>query len=143
MFHVDPRMSLPDVTFGSVNLGRSPIEPDAAPEVKNDFDLGYAMGLIVGEGSFSGDRRQPVLAVKLHERDPAPLLFLLRALGGKVYGPYHHECRRFYVYFLRGPDLRRAIPLFLHHLPQSWKRHQFLEWGVRWGFLDPLTAVFG
>ena len=121
----------------------SEFEPYRQPEVRNDFDLGYLMGLIVGEGCFSGDRRRPRLAVKLHERDPQPLQFLVRALGGKVYGPYHHDGRRFLVYYLGGADLRRAIPLFLHHLPRSWKRHQFLEWGVRWGFLDPLTAVFG
>lgn len=140
---MDPPMSHPNGNFASMPGDRSPIEPERAPELKNDFDLGYVMGLIVGEGSFSGDGRRPVLAVKLHERDPAPLLFLLRSLGGKLYGPYHHDGRRFYVYFLRGPDLRHAIPLFQHHLPQSWKRHQFLEWGVRYGLLDPLTAVFG
>jgi hypothetical protein len=29
--------------------------------------------LVTGKGSFTGDRKQPVLAIKLHEDDVAPL----------------------------------------------------------------------
>ena len=60
----------------------------------SEFDAGYICGLVTGEGSFTGDRRQPVLAIKLHEDDPAPLLFVREKLGGKIYGPYCHDGRR-------------------------------------------------
>jgi len=92
------------------------------------FDIGYLMGLIVGEGSFTGDRAAPVLSVKLHEEDPEPLQWLARSLGGKVYGPYRYDRRHFFVYRLRGRALRSAIPLFLAYLPESRKRRQFLGW---------------
>jgi hypothetical protein len=54
------------------------------------FDLGYVIGLIVGEGSFTGDRRDGCLTVKLHEEDPEPLERLKQVFGGRVYGPYAH-----------------------------------------------------
>ncbi len=34
------------------------------------FAPGYAPGLMVDEGCFTGDGKQPALQVKLHERDP-------------------------------------------------------------------------
>ncbi len=92
------------------------------------FETGYAMGLIVGEGSFTADRQQPYLQVKLHARDPFPLRFLADALGGRVYGPYRHQNRHYFSWLLRGPDLRNAIPLLRDKLPESWKREQFENW---------------
>lgn len=96
------------------------------------FDLGYAMGLMVGEGCFTSypyrGRAIPVCSVKLHKRDPAPLHFLQRALGGRVNGPYCHGGRTYLAWMLRGEDLRRAIPTFVLHLPESHKRQQFLDW---------------
>ena len=86
------------------------------------------MGLVVGEGSFSADRQQPFLQVKHHAQDPFPLRALAEGLGGRVYGPYEHNGRRYFTWLLRGADLRAAIPLFEAYLPESWKREQFLEW---------------
>jgi hypothetical protein len=94
----------------------------------NDFEIGYIMGLVVGEGSFTGDRRQACLQVKMHERDPQPLRELQRLLGGCVFGPYNHNDRQYYVYALRGRALARAIPLLKDRLPSSWKRQQFEAW---------------
>lgn len=96
-----------------------------------DFDIGYAMGIIVGEGSFTRDRRQPYLQVKLHTRDPIPLRFLADLLGGRVYGPYDHQGRDYFTWLLRGRDLKAAVPLFRDYLPASWKREQFLVWWER------------
>lgn len=97
-----------------------------------DFAVGYAMGLIVGEGSFTGDRTQPSLEVKLHRRDLEPLEHLQRTLGGRIYGPYARGTRNHYAYMLRGRDLRRALPVLDRHLPPSWKRLQFDEWRRRY-----------
>jgi hypothetical protein len=93
-----------------------------------EFDIGYIMGLVVGEGSFTADRRQPYLQVKLHVRDPFPLRHLADRLGGRVYGPYRHQTRHYYIWLLRGQALRAAIPIFRTYLPESWKREQFERW---------------
>ena len=100
---------------------------DYHPRVR-EFDIGYIMGLVVGEGSFTADRRQPYLQVKLHVRDPFPLRHLADRLGGRVYGPYRHQTRHYYTWLLRGPALRAAVPIFRAYLPESWKREQFEAW---------------
>jgi hypothetical protein len=86
------------------------------------------MGLVVSEGSFTADRQQPFLQVKLHARDPFPLRFLADRIGGRVYGPYTHQGRHYFSWLLRGPALRAAVPLFRTYLPESWKREQFDQW---------------
>jgi hypothetical protein len=86
------------------------------------------MGLVVGGGSFTADRRQPHLQVKMHVRDPFPLRHLADRLGGRVYGPYRHQTRHYYVWLLRGPALKAAIPMFRTYLPESWKRERFERW---------------
>ena len=93
-----------------------------------EFDIGYIMGLVVGGGSFTADRRQPYLQVKLHVRDPFPLRHLAESLGGRVYGPYHHQTRHYYAWLLRGSELKAAIPMLRAYLPESWKREQFEQW---------------
>jgi hypothetical protein len=105
----------------------------------DDFTIGYLIGLIVGEGSFTADRRAPVLSVKMHEEDPEALRILARSLGGRVYGPYDHDGRHFFLYHLRGQALRSAVPLFLSHLPTGRKRRQFLAWAARHALLEPGT----
>ena len=101
------------------------------------FKIGYAIGLVVGEGSFTDDKgKSPTLSVKLHEDDPEPLLFLKSFLGGKIYGPYHHSQkegpeRKYFLWHLKSHQLRKALPLFLAYLPPSRKRQQFFTWSVR------------
>jgi hypothetical protein len=109
----------------------------------SEFDLGYVMGLMVGEGSFSGDKEQPALQLRLKEDDPEPLRKLNRILGGNVYGPYSHGERSYFVWLLRGPALWRATELFYKHLPNSRKRKQFLEWWQKYAHkLPPLPPEF-
>ena len=101
------------------------------------FELGYAMGLIVGEGSFTGDRQQPSLEIRMHRRDLAPLENVQRLLGGRIFGPYSHGGRSLYVYMLRGQQLKEALPILQEHLPQSWKRLQYDSWRQKYaGHLD-------
>lgn len=96
------------------------------------FELGYAMGLIVSDGSFTGDRQQPSLEVRMHRRDVEPLEHIQRVLGGRIFGPYAHGGRNLYVYMLRGRDLRDAMPVIQEHLPNSWKRVQFESWRAKY-----------
>lgn len=101
------------------------------------FALGYAMGLIVGEGSFTGDRQQPSLEIRMHRRDLAPLESVQGLLGGRIFGPYTHGGRNLYVFMLRGRQLREALPVLEEHLPNSWKRVQFEAWRAKYtDYLD-------
>ena len=104
------------------------------------FDLGYVMGLVVGEGTFTGDRRQPALQLKHHARDPFPLRRLAELLGGRVYGPYERAGRTYFLFLLRGADLRAAVPLFQRYLPESWKREQFELWLRRYPTLGSVDS---
>ena len=106
-----------------------------------DFDLGYIMGLMIGEGSFTGDKEQPALQLRLKEDDPEPLKRLNRLLGGSIYGPYNHAERRYYVWMLRGAALWKATELFYQHLPNSRKRRQFLEWWQKYAHKLPTLPV--
>lgn len=95
------------------------------------FGLGYAMGLVVAEGSFTGDRQQPSLEIRLHRRDIEPLEHVRRILGGRVFGPYVHGGRHLYAYMLRGRELRDALPILQQYLPPGWKRAQFEVWRAK------------
>jgi len=108
-----------------------------SPKVESyEFNIGYAVGLIVGEGSFTGDQTTPCLSVKLHEDDPDPLLFLRQLFGGRVYGPYRYGIRRCWLYLLRGSQLQLAIPVLYRYLPPSRKRRQFLDWAAEYVLFD-------
>jgi hypothetical protein len=96
------------------------------------FTLGFAMGLIVGEGSFTGDRQQPSLEIRMHRRDIEPLEQVQRTLGGRIFGPYAHGGRQLYVYMLRGRELKQALGTLQEYLPISWKRVQFEAWRVKY-----------
>jgi hypothetical protein len=105
-------------------------------------EIAYCMGLIVGEGSFTGDERQPALQVRLHESDPEPLLDLQHVFGGVIYGPYVHDGRHYRFWILRGWQLLDALPYVDRWLPPSRKRRQFDEWRARWsGFFVRLDHV--
>jgi hypothetical protein len=90
------------------------------------------MGLIVGEGSFTGDRQQASLEIRMHRRDLEALERIQRLLGGRIFGPYLHGGRNQYVYMLRGSELRAALPVIQEHLPSSWKRVQFEAWQAKY-----------
>jgi hypothetical protein len=91
------------------------------------------MGLIVGEGSFSGDRQRPVLLVGLHERDPQPLQDLQSVFGGTIYGPYRNTTGTMMLrWVLSTWDLYEALPYFDRWLPPSHKRVQYEAWRTKW-----------
>ena len=107
----------------------------------SDFDAGFICGLVTGEGSFTGDRKQAALAIKLHHADPEPLRFIQERLGGRIYGPYCHQGRRYYFWRLVGKALYAALPLFYERLPESRKRDQFLAWVVKYRLQEKLEAA--
>lgn len=98
-----------------------------------EFEIGYIMGIVTGEGCFTQDARQPTLSVKQKAGGRDPLDYLARVLGGTVYGPYgpYGKTTPYFMWHLRGSELREAIPLFLEHLPPSLERKRLLHWTAR------------
>jgi len=73
-------------------------------------DLGFLVGLLVGEGSFGGDGKQPQLTLRMHVRH-ADLFHRLVELvpGSKLYGPYGHGGRNYFQWMVRGQVLRSEL----------------------------------
>jgi hypothetical protein len=71
-----------------------------------DFDRGLLIGLLVGEGSFGGDGRQPQVTLRMHVRHEALFTWLTeRFPRSRLYGPYHHGGRHYYQWMARGQAL--------------------------------------
>jgi hypothetical protein len=72
----------------------------------SDFDRGFLIGLLVGEGSFGGDGRQPQVVIRMHVRHEAIFRWLeARFPRCRLYGPYHHSGRSYYQWMARGRAL--------------------------------------
>ena len=72
----------------------------------SDFDRGFFIGLLVGEGSFGGDGRQPQVVLRMHTRHEAVFRWLqARFPNCRLYGPYHHSGRSYYQWMARGRAL--------------------------------------
>jgi hypothetical protein len=83
-----------------------------------DVDIGFLVGVLVGEGHFGGDGRQPHITLRMHVRHHALFRWIMDTFpGGKLYGPYHHGGRSYYQWMARGPYLRETmIPILDAHL---------------------------
>lgn len=102
------------------------------------FDEGFLIGLLVGEGHFGGDGRQPQVTLRMHTDHAAVFEWLMRHFPeSRLYGPYHHAGRSYLQWMARGAFLRdRLLPL-LHsrlrpeHSARVWAR--YLEMCRRYG----------
>ncbi len=75
-----------------------------------DFDRGVIVGLLIGEGSFGGDGRQPQITLRMHVRHEALFRWLMeRFPAARLYGPYHHGGRSYYQWMARGRTLVRDV----------------------------------
>jgi hypothetical protein len=74
------------------------------------FDRGLLVGLLIGEGSFGGDGKQPQITVRMHIRHEAIFRWLQeRFPDSRLYGPYHHGGRSYYQWMARGATLVRDV----------------------------------
>jgi hypothetical protein len=72
----------------------------------SEFDEGLFVGILIGEGSFGGDGRQPQVTLRMHTRHEALFSWLMeRFPSTKLYGPYHHGGRSYYQWMARGRAL--------------------------------------
>ena len=72
----------------------------------SEFDRGVLVGLLVGEGSFGGDGKQPQITLRMHVRHEALFHWLMeRFPTTRLYGPYRHGGRAYFQWMARGPAL--------------------------------------
>ncbi len=72
----------------------------------SEFDRGLLVGLLIGEGSFGGDGKQPQVTLRMHTRHEALFHWLVsRVPRSRLYGPYHHGGRSYYQWMVRGQAL--------------------------------------
>lgn len=70
------------------------------------FERGLVTGVLIGEGSFGGDGKQPQITLRMHTRHEALFQWLMRVFPRtKLYGPYHHGERSYYQWMARGRAL--------------------------------------
>jgi len=100
----------------------------------SDFDIGFFVGILVGEGHFGGDGKQPQVTLRMHTDHRALFVWLETMFpDAKLYGPYHHGGRSYYQWMARGRALREEIlPLLEAHLRpdldgKAWRRFQQMK----------------
>ena len=72
----------------------------------SEFDRGLLVGVLIGEGSFGGDGKQPHVTLRMHVRHEALFRWLLdRFPQTRLYGPYTHGGRSYFQWMARGPAL--------------------------------------
>lgn len=95
-----------------------PVKPFAPGEMPDAFSVGVLLGLLVGEGTFGGDGRQPHVVLRMHVRHERLFLWLkARFPYARLYGPYHHSGRDYYQFMWRGTALRYGLMPWLESLP--------------------------
>lgn len=106
-----------------------PSTPAAA--TLDPFEVGFLIGILVGEGHFGGDGKQPQVTLRMHTEHEALFRWLMdRFPGSRLYGPYDHSGRSYYQWMARGPFLRTILLPLLEanlrpeHSGRAWQRYQ-------------------
>lgn len=95
--------------------GREPATGDEAgtrprADHTRDFERGFLVGVLIGEGHFGGDGKQPQVTLRMHTDHENLFRWIQdRFPGGKLYGPYHHAGRSYYQWMARGSFLREEL----------------------------------
>ncbi|MGA2469617.1 MAG: hypothetical protein ABSG64_02870 [Solirubrobacteraceae bacterium] len=82
------------------------------------FEEGVIVGILIGEGSFGGDGKQPQVTLRMHVRHETLFRWLVaRIPRSRLYGPYGHGGRSYYQWMARGVVLvEDVLPLLERHL---------------------------
>jgi hypothetical protein len=79
-------------------------------EPLSDFDRGVIVGVLIGEGSFGGDGKQPHVTLRMHVRHETLFRWLVdRFPRSRLYGPYGHGGRSYYQWMARGDALAEDV----------------------------------
>jgi hypothetical protein len=126
--------------------GETPFQaaPGGPPAQPTDFEIGLLVGILVGEGHFGGDGRQPQVTLRMHTRHERLFQWLQRTFpGGRLYGPYHHGGRSYYQWMVRGDYLRDTIvPLMAARLwpVDAYAEARFTSMCRDYGIVIPSSA---
>ena len=83
---------------------------EAPPPAPSEFEIGFLLGILAGEGHFGGDGRQPEVTLRMHTRHELLFRWLETHFpGGRLYGPYNHGGREYFQWMARGEYLRRHL----------------------------------
>ena len=90
-------------------------------------DEGIVVGLLIGEGHFGGDGRQPQVTLRMHVRHEALMRWLTaRFPRSKLYGPYHHGGRHYFQWMARGEALvEDLLPVLERHVTPDLDTHGY------------------
>lgn len=98
---------------GSGGAARESEDSRAEARHSREFERGFLVGVLIGEGHFGGDGKQPQVTLRMHTDHERLFRWIQeRFPGGKLYGPYHHSGRSYYQWMARGAFLReQLVPL--------------------------------
>ena len=84
----------------------------------DSLEEGFLVGILIGEGHFGGDGKQPQITLRMHIRHEKLFRWLEEKFpSSKVYGPYFHGGRNYYQWMARGQLLREEIlPILSRHM---------------------------
>ena len=90
-----------------------------------DFDRGVVVGVLIGEGSFGGDGKQPHVTLRMHVRHEALFRWLLQRFPTtRLYGPYTHGGRSYFQWMARGAALvHEVLPVLEEGLDEGVDGH--------------------
>jgi hypothetical protein len=93
----------------------------------SDFDEGFFTALLVAQGSFGGDGKQPHITLRMHVRHEPLLRWLMdRFPRTRLYGPYHHGNRDYFQWMARGPALvHDVLPVLERRLAPELDTHAY------------------
>ena len=91
----------------------------------SELEEGLIVGLLIGEGHFGGDGRQPHVTLRMHVRHEALMRWLAARLPrSRLYGPYHHGERHYFQWMVRGRALAEDLmPILDRHLTPELDGH--------------------
>ena len=100
---------------------------DGEPADRGGFCEGFLVGILVGEGHFGGDGRQPHVTLRMHTRHAALFRWIeVHFPGGRLYGPYLHGGRNYLQWMARGTYLRQVLlPILERRLTAEVDAHAF------------------
>jgi hypothetical protein len=82
------------------------------------FEQGVFVGILIGEGSFGGDGKQPQITLRMHVRHETLFRWLIaRFPRTRLYGPYGHGGRSYYQWMARGAALVEDVLPVLDQSP--------------------------
>jgi hypothetical protein len=85
------------------------------------FEEGLVVGILIGEGSFGGDGKQPQITLRMHIRHEELFRWLVeRFPRTRLYGPYGHGGRSYFQWMARGAALvEDVLPVLERNLSAS------------------------